>query len=63
MDTSRIEVLLEKIVDRLDDLVEELQWYKDQSFANKVVDRLGNIDCCLDNVNDNLSRLERNTDN
>ena len=58
MDTWKIEQLLERIASRLDDINEELKWYKTGSFGEHVVDGLGRIENNLSQVDANLSNLD-----
>jgi len=58
MDTWKIEQLLERIANRLDNIHDELQWYKKGSFGEHVIDSLGRIERGLSNVDTNISTLD-----
>src|SRR6266852_623369 len=58
METRNIEQLLERIASRLDDIYDELKWYKKGSFEEHVIDSLGRIENDLSQVDANLSNLD-----
>ena len=55
MDTRKIEQLLEKIANRLDDIHDELQWYKNGTFGQTISKGFTDIENSLSSLETSLS--------
>lgn len=59
MDTVNLELLLDRIARRLDSIYDEFQWFKSESFGEQVLNSLTVIEESLENINTNISNLDK----